>query len=167
MRYCTSCKPQIQNALIHAKVKEVSEHVFSSESPTSMLHSGREVDQWHSLKEVQDMVLEDPKMQNLTTEEKKGYLSSLAQACDVKQHGVHANNATAACDVLATMDRISRKVGHSLLIYVLSLDICAARLPINEQEYIQCSLSHQVTSMMPFRLCGMAQTIPLPFGRTS
>ena len=62
------------------------------------------------------MVLQDPNMQNLADEENNKYFSNLAQAQDVKQHSVCANNAAAAWDVLATMDCISREVGHSLLI---------------------------------------------------
>ncbi|KAF8548286.1 hypothetical protein OG21DRAFT_1423328, partial [Imleria badia] len=78
--YRTSHKPQLQNALRH------------------------------SLEEVREMVLQDPKMQNLTPEAKEEYIAALAQSRDVKQHGIHANNAAAARDVLATMDRISREL---------------------------------------------------------
>ena len=72
--------------------------------------------QCYSLKEVCNMVLQDLNMQNLANEEKNKYISNLAQAQDVKQHGVHANNPAATQDVLAIMNCISREVGHSLLI---------------------------------------------------
>ena len=83
------------------------------------IHSGREVGQQHSLKEAWEMVLQDPKMQDLTSEQKNEYISALAQDHDVKQHGIYANNATAARDVLATMDHISKVVSYPFIFLFL------------------------------------------------
>ena len=95
-----------------------------------MLHSGREVGKRYNLNEVRDMVLQDMNMQNLTDEAKDQYISTLAQARDVKQHGVRANNAAAAQDVLATTDRISREVSHLFFILCCFRSIShAARFP--------------------------------------
>ena len=65
------------------------------------------------------MVLQDPKMQDLTPEQKNEYISALAQDRDVKQHGVRANNAAAARDVLATTDHISKEVSYPFLFLFL------------------------------------------------
>ena len=115
------------------------------------------------------MVSQDPRMQNLTPEQKNGYISALAQDRDVKQHGVRANNAAAARDVLATTDRITREVSPiSLSLRVLPLSIMYSLTPsVNEQEYMAHSLSHEVTSMIPSRVCGTVQTIQLHSGRMS
>ena len=70
----------------------MSEYILTSGSLTSILHSGREMGQRYSLKEVYDMVLQNSNRQNLADEEKDKYISNLAQAQDVKQHGICANN---------------------------------------------------------------------------
>ncbi|KAI5986550.1 hypothetical protein EDC04DRAFT_2615049 [Pisolithus marmoratus] len=93
--YHSSQKVQWHNALLHAKALEVNaDHPSGSK---------------YSLKEIQQMVKEDKKLQNLTQEEMDHYISALNEHHDMKIHGMQANNVVAAQDVLMTTDKITKE----------------------------------------------------------
>ncbi|KAI5985881.1 hypothetical protein EDD15DRAFT_2373791 [Pisolithus albus] len=89
-------KVQRHNALLHAKALEVN-----TDRPTGTKYS---------LKEIQRMVKEDERLQNLTQEELDHHITTLGEHRDTKTHGVRANNVAAARDVLATMDKIVKEL---------------------------------------------------------
>ncbi|KAI6046993.1 hypothetical protein EDC04DRAFT_2887444 [Pisolithus marmoratus] len=89
----------IHNALLHVKALEVNaDHPSRSK---------------YSLKEIQQMVKEDKKLQNLTQEEMDHYISALNEHCNMKIHHIQANNVVAAQDVLMTTDKITKEL-HGL-----------------------------------------------------
>ncbi|KAG0696204.1 hypothetical protein DFH29DRAFT_1004751 [Suillus ampliporus] len=81
--YHKSRKPQLTNALVHAKAKE--------------MNADQPVGSRYTLAELREMVANDPQTKNLTKEEKKGL-------------SVRANNSAAARDVVATTDRIVKEL---------------------------------------------------------
>ncbi|KAI6114256.1 hypothetical protein F5141DRAFT_1002494, partial [Pisolithus sp. B1] len=84
------------NMLLHAKALEVNtDHPSRTE---------------YSLTEIQTMVKDDEQLQNLMQEELEQHVIALNEHCDMKIHGIRANNVTAAQDVLATTDRITKEV---------------------------------------------------------
>ena len=78
---------------------------------------GLQTGERHSLVEVQKMVAEDPEMQSLTEEKKQTYLAELSNSRYAQKHGVRANNAAAARDVLKTVEMIQHEVCSSLSVY--------------------------------------------------
>ncbi|KAI6096833.1 hypothetical protein F5141DRAFT_1067387 [Pisolithus sp. B1] len=58
------------------------------------------------LKELQEMVANDPDMQNLNEETKQKYLGELKESCSHKAVGVRSTNTAASCDVQATLKKI-------------------------------------------------------------
>ncbi|KAI5988439.1 hypothetical protein EDD15DRAFT_2371489 [Pisolithus albus] len=64
----------------------------------------------YSLKEIQQMVKDDKRLQNLSQEEMDQYVSTLEEYRDTKTHSVRANNVAAARDVLATTDKIAKEL---------------------------------------------------------
>ncbi|KAI6094287.1 hypothetical protein EDD16DRAFT_1503417, partial [Pisolithus croceorrhizus] len=90
--YHNSWKVQRHNALLHAKALEVN--------------TGTK----YSLTEIQKMVKDDERLQNLMWEELEQHIVALNEHCDTKIHGVRANNVTATQDVLVTTDRIAKEL---------------------------------------------------------
>ncbi|KAI6014609.1 hypothetical protein BKA83DRAFT_4496475 [Pisolithus microcarpus] len=76
--YHSSQKVQRHNALLHAKALEVN--------------ADRPCGTKYSLKEIQQMVKDDERLQNLSQEEMDQYVSTLEEHCNMKTHGVRANN---------------------------------------------------------------------------
>ena len=62
------------------------------------------------MKEIQQMVKEDERLQNLTQEEVDAHIAALNEHRDTKIHGVRANNIAASRDVLAITDKVSKEV---------------------------------------------------------
>ncbi|KAI6104924.1 hypothetical protein EV401DRAFT_2078750 [Pisolithus croceorrhizus] len=91
--YHNSWKVQRHNALLHAKALET-------------VHQGTK----YSLTEIQKMVKDDERLQNLTWEELEQHIVALNEHRDTKIHGVRANNVTATRDVLVTTDRIAKEL---------------------------------------------------------
>lgn len=89
-------KVQRHNALLHAKALEVN---IDRPSGTK-----------YSLTEIQKMVKDDERLQNLTQEELEQHITALNERRDTKIHGVRANNVAAARDVLATTDKIAKEL---------------------------------------------------------
>ncbi|KAG1856397.1 hypothetical protein DFJ58DRAFT_727236 [Suillus subalutaceus] len=94
--YRNSRKTQLKNALVHAKSKE--------------MNAGLPVGSRYSLPELREMVASDPKTKHLTSEEKVTYISALDEHRAKKVVGVRLNNLAAACDVVATTDRIVKEL---------------------------------------------------------
>ncbi|KIK10579.1 hypothetical protein PISMIDRAFT_20261 [Pisolithus microcarpus 441] len=94
--YHSSWKVQRHNALLHAKALEVN-----ADCPCGMKYS---------LKEIQQMVKDDERLQNLSQEEMDQYVSMLKEHRDTKTHGIRANNVAAARDVLVTTDKIAKEL---------------------------------------------------------
>ncbi|KAI6009988.1 hypothetical protein BKA83DRAFT_4029764, partial [Pisolithus microcarpus] len=94
--YHSSQKVQRHNALLHAKALEVN--------------ADRPCGTKYSLKEIQQMVKDDERLQNLLQEEMDQYVSTLEEHHDTKTHGVRANNVAAARDVLVTTDKIAKEL---------------------------------------------------------
>ncbi|KAH7922363.1 hypothetical protein BV22DRAFT_976567, partial [Leucogyrophana mollusca] len=90
--YTNSRKPQLRNALVHAKMKELNED--------------RAPGKKYTLKEIQAEVEQDSSMKDLTEEEKEKYINDLVEFRQLKQSGARANNAAAARDVMKTTDKI-------------------------------------------------------------
>ncbi|KAG2033416.1 hypothetical protein BDR03DRAFT_872171, partial [Suillus americanus] len=84
------------NALVHTKSKE--------------MNAGLPVGSRYLLPELCKMVASDPKMKHLTSKEKVAYISALDEHCAKKLVGIWSNNLAAACDVVATTDRIVKEL---------------------------------------------------------
>ncbi|KAG2742986.1 hypothetical protein P692DRAFT_20643627, partial [Suillus brevipes Sb2] len=97
--YKKTREPQLRNALVHAKSKEVNK---------GLAHG-----QKYTMAEVQKMVAEDPNMHNLTREEKKEFIKQLMDHRKLQTSGVQASNVAAARDVVSVMDGVSKEL-HAL-----------------------------------------------------
>ncbi|KAG1738700.1 hypothetical protein EDD22DRAFT_787178 [Suillus occidentalis] len=97
--YKKTREPQLRNALVHAKSKEVNK---------GLAHG-----QKYTMAEVQKMVAEDPNMHNLTREEKKEFIKQLMDHRELQTSGVRASNVAAARDVVSVMDGVSKEL-HAL-----------------------------------------------------
>ncbi|KAI6113198.1 hypothetical protein EDD16DRAFT_1704258 [Pisolithus croceorrhizus] len=89
-------KVQRHNVLLHVKALEVN-----TDHPSRTKYS---------LTGIQKMVKDDEWLQNLTQEALEQHVITLNEHRDTKIHGVQANNVTAAQDVLATTDRITKEL---------------------------------------------------------
>ncbi|KAG1855300.1 hypothetical protein F4604DRAFT_1932362 [Suillus subluteus] len=98
--YKKTREPQLHNALVHAKSKEVNE---------GLAHG-----QKYTMAEVQKMVAEDPNMHNLTHEEKKEFIKQLMDHRELQTSGVRASNVVAAWDVVSVMDGVSKEGGSDV-----------------------------------------------------
>ncbi|KAI6019243.1 hypothetical protein BKA83DRAFT_79241, partial [Pisolithus microcarpus] len=85
--YHSSRKVQRHNALLHAKALEVN-----ADCPCGTKYS---------LKEIQQMVKDDERLQNLSQEEMDQYVSMLKEHHDMKTHGVRANNEVSRFNMYA------------------------------------------------------------------
>ncbi|KAI6011557.1 hypothetical protein PISMIDRAFT_123097, partial [Pisolithus microcarpus 441] len=85
--YHSSQKVQRHNALLHAKALEVN--------------ADRPCGTKYSLKEIQQMVKDDKRLQNLSQEEMDQYVSTLKEHCDMKTHSVRANNEVSRFNMYA------------------------------------------------------------------
>jgi hypothetical protein len=56
------------------------------------------------------MIMNDPEMNNLTKNEKAGYIAALREHRDQKVSHVRGNNMAAARDVLLTTEKIVKEV---------------------------------------------------------
>ncbi|KAG2100524.1 hypothetical protein BD769DRAFT_1393946 [Suillus cothurnatus] len=95
--YKKTREPQLHNALIHAKAKEVN---------NGLMHG-----QKYTMADVQKMVAEDPDMHNLTCEQKKEFIKQLMDHHELQTSGVQASNVAAARDAVAVMDGVSKENG--------------------------------------------------------
>ncbi|KAG1859757.1 hypothetical protein F4604DRAFT_1543906, partial [Suillus subluteus] len=98
MHYKKAHGPQLFNALVHAKNKEVN--------------GDRPVGSKLKMQDICQMVMCDPNMQkeNLTEGEIKDYMAQLQEYRGLKTGGLHSNNIAAVRDVNATTDRIRREL---------------------------------------------------------
>ncbi|KAG1733255.1 hypothetical protein EDD22DRAFT_830056 [Suillus occidentalis] len=90
--------PQLMNALVHAKAKEVN-----ADLPTGSKYT---------LKEVRKLVEDDPALHPhmLTQDEKNSYITDLVEYRTLKTSGSRANNIAATRDVVATMEKIKEEL---------------------------------------------------------
>ncbi|KAG1846243.1 hypothetical protein DFJ58DRAFT_686603 [Suillus subalutaceus] len=95
-KYCTARKVHLNNALIHAKAKE--------------MNSGQPNGLRYTLVELREMVAQDPQMQDLTKGEKATYIAALSQHREQKVSSVRANNMATARDVLVTTERVVKEL---------------------------------------------------------
>jgi len=58
------------------------------------------------------MVLSDPDVQNMTTEDEQALIDALREHREERKQNARPNNKSAARDIIATMDRITDEVGH-------------------------------------------------------
>ncbi|KAI6029494.1 hypothetical protein BKA83DRAFT_4489456 [Pisolithus microcarpus] len=72
------------------------------------------------LKELQEMVANDPEMQNLDEETKQKYLGELKESHGHKAKGVRSTNTVASCDVQATLKNIYEECLHIALVSTLA-----------------------------------------------
>ncbi|KAG1859023.1 hypothetical protein DFJ58DRAFT_726481 [Suillus subalutaceus] len=95
-KYCTARKVHLNNALIHAKAKE--------------MNSGQPNGLRYTLVELREMVAQDPQMQDLTKGEKATYIAALSQHREQKVSSVRANNMATARDVLVMTERVVKEL---------------------------------------------------------
>ncbi|KAG1818414.1 hypothetical protein EV424DRAFT_1540101 [Suillus variegatus] len=96
INYHNSRKPQLINALIHAKAKE--------------LNADKPAGSHYMLAELHEMVTNDPQMNKLMEEEKAAYIEALNEHHNKKALGVRVNNSTAAQDVVAITERLMKEL---------------------------------------------------------
>ncbi|KAG2038020.1 hypothetical protein BDR03DRAFT_862668, partial [Suillus americanus] len=96
--YKKSRAPQLMNALVHAKAKELN-----ADLPTRSKYT---------LKEVHKIVEEDSNLHptTLSHEEKKAYITELMEHRALKTSSSHANNIAAARDVVVTTEKIKQEL---------------------------------------------------------
>ncbi|KAG1836180.1 hypothetical protein DFJ58DRAFT_691103 [Suillus subalutaceus] len=92
-KYCTAHKVHLNNALIHAKAKEMNSGTQNSFACSS----------------AQDGC-SGPQMQDLTKGEKATYIAALSQHREQKVSSVRANNMATARDVLVTTERVVKEL---------------------------------------------------------
>ncbi|KAG1724059.1 hypothetical protein EDB19DRAFT_1644824 [Suillus lakei] len=95
-KYHGSRKAQLANALLHAKAKEMN-----SDQPVGLRYK---------IVELREMIMNDPEMNNLTKNEKAGYIAALREHRDQKVSHVRGNNMAAARDVLLTTEKIVKEL---------------------------------------------------------
>ncbi|KAF8328053.1 hypothetical protein F5887DRAFT_898053 [Amanita rubescens] len=94
----TTRKPNLKNAIIHKKVKELNE--------------GREEGNRLSLLEVQKMINVEEIMRELTEEEKTDILQQLEDHRELKHKGARATSISAAQDMRCTMQRLTQEADN-------------------------------------------------------
>ncbi|KIK13136.1 hypothetical protein PISMIDRAFT_18196 [Pisolithus microcarpus 441] len=87
----------LANALVRIKARQVN--------------ADRPSGQKFQLKELQEMVANDPDMQNLDEETKQQYLGELKESRSCKSIGVRSTNTAASRDVQATLKKVYGEVG--------------------------------------------------------
>ncbi|KAG1777848.1 hypothetical protein EV702DRAFT_968727 [Suillus placidus] len=95
-KYHGSRKAQLANALLHAKAKEMN-----SDQPVGLRYK---------IVELREMIMNDPEMNNLTKNEKAGYIAALHEHREEKVTHVQGNNMAAARDVLLTTEKIVKEL---------------------------------------------------------
>ncbi|KAG1752816.1 hypothetical protein EDB19DRAFT_1627578 [Suillus lakei] len=95
-KYHGSRKAQLANALLHAKAKEMN-----SDQPVGLRYK---------IVELRKMIMNDPEMNNLTKNEKAGYIAALREHRDQKVSHVRGNNMAATRDVLLTTEKIVKEL---------------------------------------------------------
>ncbi|KAF8347109.1 hypothetical protein F5887DRAFT_882138, partial [Amanita rubescens] len=91
-------KPNLKNAIIHQKVKELNE--------------GREEGSRLSMIEVQNMVNIEEIMQEITEEEKTELIQQLEDHRELKHKGARATSISAAQDMRCTMQRLTQEADN-------------------------------------------------------
>ncbi|KAG2335985.1 hypothetical protein BDR05DRAFT_855026, partial [Suillus weaverae] len=94
--YHKSRKPQLINALVHAKAKE--------------MNADQPVGSRYTLAELREMVANDPQTKKLSREEAAAYIEALNEHRDQKGFSVRANNLAAARDAVATTERLVKEL---------------------------------------------------------
>jgi hypothetical protein len=101
------------------------------------------------------MVVADPETKNLTKEQKEAYITALEEHHERKVVGVWAHNLAAVQDIVATMDRIVKKVGLNLagnqvnLYFSLKLDDLQVQTGIYGTLFVVCShINNTIQSAM-------------------
>ncbi|KAF6751974.1 hypothetical protein DFP72DRAFT_1070675 [Ephemerocybe angulata] len=95
-RYVKKRAPSLTNALIHAKGREMNE--------------ARTDGKKHSLAEIRQAIKDDPAMQNLTEEQKDGYIQKVMDFRGLKHTGARAHNKASNLDVASVMKNIHEEV---------------------------------------------------------
>ncbi|KAI6102009.1 hypothetical protein EV401DRAFT_1876248 [Pisolithus croceorrhizus] len=90
--YRNRCEESLANALVRIKARQVN--------------ADRPSGQKFQLKELQEMVANDPDMQNLDEEMKQKYLGELKESRSRKAIGVRSTNTAASRDVQATLKKV-------------------------------------------------------------
>ncbi|KAH7903010.1 hypothetical protein BJ138DRAFT_1021259 [Hygrophoropsis aurantiaca] len=91
--YHTKRKPQVLNALVHAKAKEINQDLPVGER--------------YKLMEIRAMIKNEE--WSFTEEQKQEAVKDLLEHRETQRTGVRANNAAAARDALATVTRITKE----------------------------------------------------------
>ncbi|KAG1894666.1 uncharacterized protein F5891DRAFT_961189 [Suillus fuscotomentosus] len=94
-KYRTECKVHLNNALIHAKAKEMNSGTFQ-----------------YTLAELHEMVAQDLQMQDLTKDEKATYMAALSEHREQKVSSMRANNMATARDILVTTERVVKELDN-------------------------------------------------------
>ncbi|KAH7904899.1 hypothetical protein BJ138DRAFT_1018479 [Hygrophoropsis aurantiaca] len=93
--YASSRKPQLTNALVHAKAQELNK------GTRFLSHS-----------EVRKLVKADPEMQNLDPIQAQKYIDQLIEHRELQTHGMRANNTAAAKDMYSTLGNIFKSLDN-------------------------------------------------------
>ncbi|KAH7923676.1 hypothetical protein BV22DRAFT_1014944 [Leucogyrophana mollusca] len=94
-------KAQLSNALLHAKAEEVNKD--------------RPVGAKYTVRELRELVKNDPDMQDLDSDQEQQYIDELVDHRKLQNHGMRANNAAAARDMKSTMLNIFKELDNLAL----------------------------------------------------
>ncbi|KAH7904823.1 hypothetical protein BJ138DRAFT_978571, partial [Hygrophoropsis aurantiaca] len=87
-------QPQVLNALMHAKAKELNEN--------------RTIGNKYKLSEIREIAKEEQR--TLTAEQKEQVIQDLLQHRETQRTGVRANNAAAARDALSSVEKVTKEL---------------------------------------------------------
>ncbi|KAH7903764.1 hypothetical protein BJ138DRAFT_979037, partial [Hygrophoropsis aurantiaca] len=96
--YAPSRKPQLANALLHAKAQDVNQN--------------RPRGAKYTIAEIRELIKEDPVMQNLQPDQAQKYIDELAEHRELLKHGMRANNAAAAKDMYSTLGNVFKELDN-------------------------------------------------------
>ena len=116
----TMRKPNLKNAILHRKAKELNEGIevlLLNFVPFSRMSAGREEGNRLKLLEVQNMINLEEIMQELTADEKSELLQELEDHRELKKKGARASSISAAQDMRFTIQRLSQEVSLRLSAY--------------------------------------------------
>lgn len=159
--YVKTQKPNLYNALVHVKGKEMNEgeqHLpFLPLSPYACLTSsvGRSEGDKFTLQEIQEAVNADESLQDLDSDDEERLRSLLGEKRKTKVQGARANNKAASLDASAVMQKMQQEVRPTL-----SEDLpnahyrCSSTTSANVQAFLPLASSPAPMSTTPLFLDG-------------
>ena len=121
------------------------------------------------LRELQNLIRDDPDLQNINNEEKQEIMKALEDHRELKKTGARASNRAAAQDVQATLERVNSEVRQLLFLpFSLTSHSCRSIILPNALGFTPSCSSLAATSAISCPRSGMQlEIVPSSFDATS